>query len=149
MLSARADLEAAKRDLARVQADPLALRLDLLKAEQSLAAAQGKLTSTDVATQIDVAEAFTAALETDAALQMAHKQEDIASQTLTAQQLRLQAGAATQLDVDKANNDHQAALRDLADAEASKNLAYTQLSSLLGRGVTNLESISEDLLATA
>ena len=147
LVSVRTDLEAAERDLNRVRADPLALRLDTLQAEQGWAAAQNKLVSTRVATQVEIANAYTAALEADEALQLAQKEQGIASQTLEAQRVRLSAGAVTQLDVDKANNDYQAALRTTADAEANRNLAYAQLSSLLGSSVTNLETLSDELLA--
>ncbi|MCA9835286.1 MAG: TolC family protein [Trueperaceae bacterium] len=146
LLSAHSDLESAQRDLRRVQADPLALRLDSLQAEQGVAAAEASLTSTEVATRLDLASAFTAALEADESLAIAKKQEAIASQTLEAQKIRFSAGAVTQIDVDKASNDYQAALRDSADAEASRSLAYAELSSLLGQPVASLEPISDELL---
>ena len=146
LISARSELESAKRDLSRIQADPLALRLDTLQAEQALAAAQASLGSTEVSTRIDLASADTAALEADESLGIAQKQEAIARQTLEAQKIRFSAGAVTQIDVDKANNDYQAALRDRADAEASRSLAYAQVSSLLGQPVSMLEPLNNDLL---
>ena len=146
LLSARSDLQSAQRDLTRIQADPLALRLDTLQAEQAVAAAQAKLVSTQIATQVDLADAFSAALEADETLSLAQRKEAIASQTLEAQKIRLQAGAVTQIDVDKANNDYQAALRDSVDAQASRALAYAQLSSLLGQAASSLEPLTDDLL---
>ncbi len=147
LLSARSELESAQRDLRRIQADPLALRLETLQAEQGVAAAQAALTATEVSTRTELASAYSTALEADESLTIAQKQEAIALQTLEAQKIRLDAGAVTQIDVDKANNDYQAALRDRADAEASRSLAYAQVSSLLGQTVTSLEPLGDDLLS--
>jgi outer membrane protein TolC len=146
LVTATADLQSSQRDLTRIKADPLALRLDTLQAEQAVAAAQAKLVSTQTATKIALANAYTAALEADESLQLAQKQQTISSQTLEAQNIRLQAGAVTQIDVDKANNDYQAALRTTADAEASRALAYAQLSSLVGQSAASLEPLSNELL---
>ncbi|MCA9839929.1 MAG: TolC family protein [Trueperaceae bacterium] len=146
LVTAQTDSQAAERDLGRVRADPLALRLDTLQAEQTLAAAQSNLVSTRVATQVEVADAYLVAFEADESLQISQKQLSIALQTLEAQRIRLSAGAVTQLDVDKANNDYQAALRDLADAEANRSLAYAELSSLLNITVSQLEPLNNELL---
>jgi outer membrane protein TolC len=133
LVSARSDVASAERDLDRSKADPLALRLELLQAEQALAAAQAGLVSAEVAAGLELADAYTAALQADGSVALVAEELAIADVTLEAQQIRFEAGAATQLDVDRAANDREATLRDLADAEAGRDLAYAELASLVGQ----------------
>lgn len=147
LTAARLDVGSAERDLARTEADPLALRLERLQAEQALAAAEAALVSTEVALRLELADAFTAALQADRALALSAEELAIAATTLEAQRIRYDAGAATRLDVDRAVNDHEAALRDLADAEANRDLAYAELSSLTGAAAASLAPLDPALLA--
>lgn len=138
VLTARADLAAAERDLARVEGDPLALRLDLLQARQALEGARGSLEVATLAVEAEVAEAYFDALEADDALDIGRMQHSVATTTLEATQVRVEAGAATALDLERARNDLAAAKRDLADAEQARDLAYRNLGSLIGAKVAAL-----------
>jgi outer membrane protein, heavy metal efflux system len=138
VISARTDVAAAERDLQRVSGDPLALRLEKLQAEQKLASEQDSLDTALVANRLDVTDKFFAALEADETLANALKQQQIATATLEAQQIRFEAGAITQIDLSNAQNDAVEAERTVRDAQNTRNLAYSQLGSVVGQSVTAL-----------
>jgi outer membrane protein, heavy metal efflux system len=138
VISARTDVAAAERDLQRVSNDPLALRLEKLQAEQALASEQDSLEAAIVANRLDVTDKFFAALEADETLANALKQQQIATATLEAQQIRFEAGAITQIDLSNAQNDAVEAERAVRDAQNTRNLAYSQLGSVVGQSVTAL-----------
>ena len=149
VLTARATLSAAQRDLARVQADPLALRLDQLQAEQAVASAQSAVDTTLAALRLNTAQAYFDALEADDTLEVAQQQRDIAATTLQATQIRRDAGAATDLDLVNAQNDLAADERALQDATLARDLAYQNLSSLVGTQIQSLQSVTPDDLTQA
>jgi outer membrane protein, heavy metal efflux system len=138
VISGKTDLSAAERDLQRVSSDPLALRLEKLQAEQKVASEQEGLNQALLSSRLDVSEKFFAALEADQTLANAQKQLEIANATLQAQQIRFEAGAITQIDLSKAQNDAVNAERTVRDAQNSRNLAYSQLSNVIGQSVTVL-----------
>jgi hypothetical protein len=138
VISGRTDVASAQRDLDRVTNDPLALRLEQLQAQQELASTQDSLNAALLANRLDVTDKFFAALEADEALANAQKQQQIATATLEAQQIRFEAGAITQIDLSNAQNDAVEAERAVRDAQNSRNLAYSQLASVIGRSVTAL-----------
>lgn len=136
VISGRTDVTAAQRDLDRVSNDPLALRLEQLQAEQKLASEQDSLDAALLANRLDVTDKFFAALEADETLANAQKQQQIAAATLEAQQIRFEAGAITQIDLSNAQNDAVEAERAVRDAQNTRNLAYSQLGSVVGQSVT-------------
>jgi outer membrane protein, heavy metal efflux system len=138
VISARTDVAAAQRDLDRVNNDPLSLRLEKLQAEQKLASEQDSLDTALLANRLDVTDKFFAALEADESLANAQKQQQIANATLEAQQIRFEAGAITQIDLSNAQNDAVEAERAVRDAQNTRNLAYSQLGSVIGESVTAL-----------
>ncbi len=138
IISSRTELASAQRDLERVKADPLSLRLDILQAEQSLASKQEALDKALLSNRFTISQAFFNALESDEALSNSQKQLEIAHATLTAQQIRYQAGAITQIDLSNAQNDSVEAERSLSDAQNTRNLAYSQLTSYLGQEPSSL-----------
>ena len=138
IISARTDLASSQRDLQRVKADPLSLRLDILQAEQSLASQQESLDKALLSNRFSISQAYFNALEADESLSNAQKQLEIANATLTAQQIRYQAGAITQIDLSNAQNDAVEAERSLSDAQNTRNLAYSQLTSYLGQEPSSL-----------
>ncbi len=138
VVSAGADLAAAERELARTEADPLALRLPRVRAAQGVAGAQEALEAARLAARSAVAGAYHDALEADDALSLAEQRQAIAETTLQAQRIRLEAGAATQLDVDRAENELASAQRGVADAQEARNLAYSDLASQIGASAEGL-----------
>ena len=143
VVSAQADLAAAERDQARTEADPLSLRLPRVRAAQGVVSAQDALEAARLSAQSSVADAYYTALEADDTLALARQQQDIAETTLQAQRIRLEAGAATQLDVDRAQNDLASAQRNVADAQEARNLAYNDLASQIGGSAEGL-TLQED-----
>ena len=143
VVSAQADLAAAERDQARTEADPLSLRLPRVRAAQGVVSAQDALEAARLSAQSSVADAYYTALEADDTLALARQQQSIAETTLQAQRIRLEAGAATQLDVDRAQNDLAAAQRNVADAQEARNLAYNDLASQIGGSAEGL-TLQED-----
>jgi outer membrane protein len=129
--TAQAALDSATRGLARVQADPLALRVAQLQAEQAVSNAQQALKAAQLKAQNNAADAFAAAREADSNVGLAEQKLDIAQTELEANNARIKAGAATNLDVERAQNALANAERDLAAAKQSRTLAYASLASLL------------------
>jgi outer membrane protein, heavy metal efflux system len=138
VISARTDFAAAERDLQRVSSDPLSLRLEKVQAEQKVASEQDSLETALLANRLDVTDKYFAALEVDETLANALKQQQIATATLEAQQIRFEAGAITQIDLSNAQNDAVEAERTMRDAQNTRNLAYSQLGSVVGQSVTAL-----------
>lgn len=135
VLSARASLASAQRTQARVAADPQSLRVDRVSADNAATDAQHTLDAALAANKASVASAYFDALEADTAVAVAELDASIQMQTLQAEQARQDAGAATSLDVAKAQNSYRQAQAALADARTQRALAYNTLASLLGREV--------------
>lgn len=136
VLSERATLASAQRTEARVATDPLSLRVDRITAENAVRNAERTLTAALAANRVSVASAFFGAREADTAVAVARLDAAIQQQTLQAEQARLDAGAATDLDVAKAQNAVQTAEATLADATTARTLAFNTLASLIGRAVS-------------
>jgi outer membrane protein, heavy metal efflux system len=144
IISARTDLASAQRDLDRIKADPLSLRLDILQAEQSMASKQEALGRALLSNRLNATEAFFNALEADETLANAQKQLAIANATLAAQQIRFTAGAITQIDLSTAQNSAVEAERTVSDAQNTRNLAYSQLTSKLGQQPSGLAAYTAE-----
>ncbi|MGL4611483.1 MAG: TolC family protein [Trueperaceae bacterium] len=144
VIAGRTDVSAAERDLERINRDPLALRLEKLQAEQTLASEQENLEAALLSSRLDVMDKFFAALEADQALANAQKQQQISVATLEAQQIRFEAGAVTQIDLSNAQNDAVEAERIVRDAQNTRNLAYSQLSSVVSQPVSKLAPYKAD-----
>jgi cobalt-zinc-cadmium efflux system outer membrane protein len=129
--SARLDLTSAERDLARLAADPTTLRVPRLQAEHAVDRARTALAGAELAAADAAAGAYEGALEADDRLALAEGARDLAATALQAARIQFDAGAATRLDVERAENDLQSAERDVVDAQAARTLAYDRLASLL------------------
>lgn len=138
VLSARAAVASAQRDATRVASDPASLRVDRIAAANARANAERTLAATLATNRASVASAFFDALEADAAVDVARLDASIQQQTLEAEHARLQAGAATDLDVAKAQNAAAAAEATLNDAVTQRTLARNTLASLIGTQVVGL-----------
>ena len=138
VISATADLAAAEREVTRVESDPLALRIEKLQATQELKRARATFAIANLNVKLKVSEVYFAALEADEALRIAHLKFDIATTTLEATQIKYSAGAATSLDLERAENSLAAAQREVADAQLAKELAYREISSFISIDVNNL-----------
>ena len=130
--SARLDLATAERDLVRAAADPTTLRIAQLQADQAVERATTALRNAEASARDAAASAYTAALEADGQLALAEAALAIATTAREAIGIQFEAGAATRLDVDRAEDDRRAAERDVVDAVAARSLAYDRLASLIG-----------------
>jgi outer membrane protein, heavy metal efflux system len=146
VITARSEGRAAERDAVRVGADPLALRLDRLAADHAVDGARSSLLSSVTRSRIQTAELYVQALEADQAHVLAVLERANAERTLEAQTVRLAAGAVTDLQVERARNDHQAAVRNAEHAESARALAYGALSSRLGVTVSQVDAVPDDVL---
>ena len=132
LTTARVDLASARRELDRAEADPLALRIPVLQAEQAVTQARQALRTAELRAQDSAAAAYARALEAQSVVLLAEEQLALAQTRAEATQIRFEAGASTSLDVDQAQNTLQSARRTLADADEERELAFSQLASLLG-----------------
>ena len=130
--SALLDLATAERDLARATADPTTLRVTQLQVDHAVARAATALRNAEASARDGAASAYTAALEADDQLALAEAALAIAATTREALAIQFEAGAATRLDVDRAEDDRRAAERDVVDAVAARALAYDRFASLIG-----------------
>ena len=129
--SARIDLDTARRDLARVEADPTSLLVARLQAEHAAERALGTLTTAMLSAEAAAANAYGDVLEAADTVAIAEAAFAIAERALEATAIRLDAGAATRLDFDRAANDRLSAARDLDGARAGLALARDRLASLV------------------
>ncbi len=129
--SARIDLDTARRDLERVEADPTSLLIARLQAEHAAERALGSLATARLRAEDAAASAYGDVLEAADTVAIAEAALAIAERALEATAIRLDAGAATRLDFDRAENDRQGAARDLDDATARLTSARNRLASLV------------------
>ncbi len=148
VISANLDLEDALAAQRRTEADPVALRLDLVQAEQATELARAEAQSARLAAYEEIASAYLQALEADAQADLAQQAAGLAAQALEITGIRRDRGAATELDVRDAENDLASAESDLAAAQQGAMLAREAFSSLTGLSVVSLTPVSAELLAT-
>lgn len=142
--TARATADNALRSLERAEADPLATPLELLRARNSSLNADAALQGAVLNAESEALNAFTAVLEAASTLRSAELGLETAGITADAAQIRLNAGAATQLDVDRASNDLSSAERRYGEALTTLDLARSNLASVLGSSAdVELQPVSE------
>lgn len=139
VVTARANLVSAERERMRVRADPLALRLLQLRTENALDNARAALRIQQWNARSQAAEAYFKALEADADLELRLLQRQQASIRYEANRIRFEAGAITQLELEASSNAFTASQRARIEAEEARDLAYQELTSLLGRDHTPLQ----------
>lgn len=130
--SVQLDLASAERDRERIAADPTTLRVARLEADHAVDRARTGLQGAEAAARDAAASAYAAALEADDRLAIAEAALAIATTTEDAMRIQFEAGAATRLDLERTENDRSGAERDVADARATRVLAFDRLTSLLG-----------------
>ena len=132
VLGARLELASAERALSRIQADPLALRIPVLQAEQAAESARQALRTAELGARSGASSAYAAALEADSDVALAEQRLSLSQTEAEATRIRLEAGAATSLDVDRSENALRDAERTLENARQNRELAYSNLASSLG-----------------
>jgi outer membrane protein TolC len=149
VVTARLDLGDARRGLERSEADPTALRLDLLQARQALEAAESAFRSARFRAYADVAGAYLQVLEARSGVALAADAVALSERAVEIARIRLERGAATELDVRDAETDLASARTDLQSARQGADLAARSFTSLTGLEADELEPVPADWLALA
>lgn len=114
---AQTELTQAQAALTRTQGDPLALRAELLAAQARLSQARAGVNAAGYALRLSLAQDLAALSGAEADLKVARARAEIADVNLSATELRVKAGAATRLDLDRAQTDARNARAALDRAE--------------------------------
>lgn len=130
--TARLDLDAAERELARVEADPTSLRVATLEARHAVEAARDALRDAEAQARAAADDGYETALEARDRVAIAEAALAIARTEAEATRIRLDAGAATRSDADRAEDAVRSAERDLRDARQAHDLARDRLAVTLG-----------------
>ncbi len=132
VVAAKAELEDASTNLARVLADPLLTRPSKVQAEQRAALAKVSLERAVVQAQSNIVGAYTQVLEAQVQVRLAQKALEVAARGLEIAQIRQRNGSGTALDVRNAQNRLDDARSNLTRAENGLALAQASLRSLVG-----------------
>lgn len=148
VVTARLDLGDARRAQERTDADPAALRLDRLQARQTLDAAESALRAARFTAYADVAGAYLQVLEARAGVALAEDAVALAERAVEIARIRLERGAATELDLRDAETDLASARNDLQSARQGADLAARSFTSLTGLDAGELEPVPAAWLET-
>lgn len=141
IITARSALRAAQRTLERTQADPLALRVDTLAAEDALAGAEETLASRAAAVRRLAAADYAGLLQAIASQGEAERARAIAGARLEATRAKRDAGAATDLDLADAEDALASAERDAREAVTATDLARSTLQTATGLDASTVAAI--------
>lgn len=145
VVTAQLELGDARREAERTEADPLALRIDRLQADQAYVLAQARVRGATFDAYVDVAEAYLQAVVADKQVGLARVAADLSERALDIANIRLERGAATDLDVRDAVTALDDARATLATAEQGAALARASLVSLIGGDIDALALTEPDL----
>ena len=132
VISARLKFQDASDQLNRVSSDPLALRLDRLKASQEKELAEAELRLATISACSEISSAYTHVLDAESQVALAEKALELAEKGLQIARLRFEKGGASRQDVVAAEISLQDARNRLEAAKNGAQLARSQLVSLLG-----------------
>lgn len=138
------ELTDAQQNQLRTQADPLALRPDLVQAEQRSALAMANYNANRYAAEAEIASAYTQALEAFTGAQLSQSVLALQQQSLDIAQIRYNRGGATKLDVRDAETAVADARNGLQTAQDGYRLALNNLSSLLGQALDGVQPIQRN-----
>lgn len=131
-VSKRLELLNAENDLLRVQGDPLALRMDRLKAEQAVALTRAQLQKAVADGLSKIAKAYTGVLQARTQVALAEKGVAVADSGLQIAKIRRANGSATDLDVEDAQVSLDKAAKDAEAARKGLGVAVANLEGMLG-----------------
>lgn len=147
VVTAELALGDAERAATRTEADPLALRPDLLQARQAAALAEAELRAARYDAYLEIAQAYVQVLQLERQLGIAEASRDLAERGLEIARIRLERGGATELDVREAENRLAEARSGVASAVQGLALARSSLESLTGLDADDVEPVPDALLA--
>lgn len=108
---------------------------EVASAQTALASQQAALETTRRAAELDVQQKYQALQNAKASITVARTTVDSANQALRTAQARLEAGTATQIDLQLASVNQQQAQRDLDNAVVQAQLAALNLQAALGNNL--------------
>jgi len=148
VVTAALDRDDAQRALQRSQADPLALRPELLQAQQRAALTDAQAREALFEAYTTVAAAYAQVRETEYQVAIASAGRDLAERALAVARLRFERGSATDLEVQAAETDLAEADRGLNAARDGLALARSNLVGITGLELTASEPIARERLVT-
>jgi hypothetical protein len=125
VINAQLALNDATLALTRTQADPLALRLQNVQAQQKVSLTQAQLDQAKYQAIADIAGGYTQLLEAQSGRDLSSFARDLSNQSLQITQIRRDKGSATDLEVQEAQN----ALEDAENNLLSTDQAVAGLSA--------------------
>ncbi len=149
-ISARLELINAESTLARTAGDPLALRPELIQAEQAASLAAVQLHQAELDALVDIASAYTALLEAREQVSLAVAGAELATTGVQIAQIRVANGSATSLDLREAEVSLENSLAMLSAAQNGLGIATGNLEGMIGISVLpdDLEPIAPSLLGS-
>jgi outer membrane protein TolC len=141
VVTAELERDDARRALALVESDPLALKLELVQARQRAELAEAEAEQALLEAYRDVAAAWARVREAELQVALAAAARDLSARSLEIAQLRLERGSATVLDVQTASTDLLDAERNLQSAVDGAALARADLEGVTGLAADATEAI--------
>lgn len=147
-ITTRLELLTANNTLVRTQADPLALRMDLLQAEQSVALLEAQQRHAVYEALLEIAEAYTGVVQAREQTALARSGLSLSETALEVAQIRFANGGATRFDVRDAEIALEEAQQGVEAASNGMDIARANLEGMIGREVdpAELEPVADELL---
>ena len=138
----------AERALGRTEADPLALRPELVQARQRAELNRALAREALYEAYVDVAAAYAQVREAELQLGLARAARDLAARGLEVARLRFERGSATALEVQAAETDLREAEQGVSAAGDGLALAKSNLEGITGLALAASEPLERERLAT-
>lgn len=147
-ITTRLELITAESALARTEADPLALRMDLLQAKQSVELLEARQRQAVFGAMLEIAEAYTGVLQAREQLGLAQSGFALAETGLEIANIRMANGGATGLDVRDAEIAVDEARQGVEAAASGLDVARANLEGMIGVEINpaELEPVRGELL---
>jgi outer membrane protein TolC len=129
--AAELEFNEARAELARTNADPFALKLEKIAAQQRLALSKARVTETYYAAVLELGTAYTARLQAELEQEAARANEALSLRLLEVARIRLQRGSVTELEVREAEAALGVAAATRQSAEETLIVTRTDLRALL------------------
>lgn len=140
ILTAQLELDEARANLERREADPLALRPEVEAARQRFELAQASYEQAYFQSVAEIGSAYANALSARQEAELASRRVSLNAQLVRAAEIRSANGTATALDLQEAQTALEGAQQAQSAAQEALNLAQRRLNGLL-EGTVRLESL--------
>ena len=131
----RLELLNDSNELVRVQGDPLALKMDLTKAQQAVALDRAQLEKAYDDALVQIAQGYTGVLEAREQAAVADKGVEVSQASVQIAKIRQANGSGTDLDVQNAQVSLDDANKNAQTAQKSLAVAVANLEGLIGQKV--------------